>query len=345
MSIKKGAAVAVKIAVSAALIAYLAGTLDLGAALARLSAAEPLYVLAAAGLILGHNLIGAWRWRIVLHALQPPAPISYLQAALYFYIGTFFNQALPSTAGGDVVRIYKTRRAGVRLITTINSVMLERAATVLALIVMVITVLPAFLPRITGGEASWIAPAALAPVLALLLGGAVGGLVFLMVLDRLPEAWARFRIVRGLARLAADTRTVFLKPRPALGALATAALGHLNLCVCVWLLAQSIGLDVTLLDCVALFLPVLLVITLPISIAGWGVREGAMVAAFGLIGAPEAGAFALSVLFGLVNVAVALPAGIAFLMSGDGRSLAEIEHDVEDAEAGGAPEKDAPGGV
>lgn len=330
MTAKKGAMIAAKIAVSVALIAYLAVTIDLGAAADRIIAADWALVAVAVVLLFVQTPIGALRWWLVLRTLQQPVPLSYPRAVLFFFIGIFFNQALPSTVGGDVVRIYKTRRAGVKLGTTVNSVMLERAATVLALILMVIAVMPAFLPRIGEGEAAWIAPAA-----GLLLGGALGGLAFLMVLDRLPEAWTRYRVVRGLAQLAGDTRRVFLNPGPGLSTLVVAALGHLNLCLTIFLLSEALDLGVTLLDCVALFLPVLLVITLPISIAGWGVREGAMVAGFALIGVPEAGAFALSILFGLVNVAVALPAGMAFLLSGDGHTLAEMEHEVE-ASAGRA---------
>ena len=65
---------------------------------------------------------------------------------------------------------------------------------------------------------------------------------------------------------------------------------------------------------------VLLVTTVPVSIGGWGVREGAMVFAFGLIGVSEHSAFVLSFLFGLLVVAVSLPGGLIWLMSGERRS-------------------------
>jgi hypothetical protein len=57
--------------------------------------------------------------------------------------------------------------------------------------------------------------------------------------------------------------------------------------------------------------------TLPISIAGWGVRETAMVGLFGLIGVPGEGALVLAVLFGLVGIAAALPGGVLWLASRD----------------------------
>ena len=57
--------------------------------------------------------------------------------------------------------------------------------------------------------------------------------------------------------------------------------------------------------------------TLPISIAGWGVREQAMVTAFALIGVPGEGALALSILFGLIALLFGLPGGVVWLMSAD----------------------------
>jgi uncharacterized membrane protein YbhN (UPF0104 family) len=71
---------------------------------------------------------------------------------------------------------------------------------------------------------------------------------------------------------------------------------------------------VTLVDCLVLVPPVILVATLPISIAGWGAREVAMVTVFGLIGVPSAQATALSVLFGVATLATALPGGLFWLM-------------------------------
>lgn len=154
-----------------------------------------------------------------------------------------------------------------------------------------------------------------------------------MVLDRLPVSFHRWRLIRGLAALATDTRRVFLAPGPAFRVLGWAAAGHVNLTLGVYSIALGLDLDVTLLDCLALIPPVILITTLPISIAGWGVREGAMVAAFSLIGVAAEGALALSLLFGLLVVVTSLPGGVIWLLSGD-RST---DMSVPDMEAGTVP--------
>ena len=54
----------------------------------------------------------------------------------------------------------------------------------------------------------------------------------------------------------------------------------------------------------------------PFSVAGWGVREGAMITALGLIGVSPAAAFTVSVLYGIIMVAVGMAGGVVWLMTG-----------------------------
>ena len=86
------------------------------------------------------------------------------------------------------------------------------------------------------------------------------------------------------------------------------------------MLALALGINITLLDCLVLVPPVMLVTTLPISIAGWGVREGAMVAAFGFVGVPAQESLLLSLLFGVLGIVVALPGGLIWLAGGGKRA-------------------------
>ena len=207
----------------------------------------------------------------------------------------------------------------------VNGVMLDRVATVLGLVLLVVIAVPFFTDRVGEADARWIIPADL----ILALGGIVG-LIALMVLDNLPLRFAHFRLVRGLAALAADTRAVFLSPWHAVKVMVISLVGHANVAFGVYLIAVSLDLGVTWVDCMVLMPPVLLLMTLPISIAGWGVREAAMVTAFGLIGVSNEGAVVLSVTFGLAAVFMALPGGIVWLMSGD-RKIQDMEQVNADA--------------
>ena len=89
---------------------------------------------------------------------------------------------------------------------------------------------------------------------------------------------------------------------------------HLLSALTVFVVARGIGVEVSLGQMAVLVPPVILVATLPISVAGWGVREGAMVTALGFVGVVPADAFAVSVIFGLALIVVALPGGALWLI-------------------------------
>jgi hypothetical protein len=56
-----------------------------------------------------------------------------------------------------------------------------------------------------------------------------------------------------------------------------------------------------------------LVTALPLSIGGWGARESGFVVGFGWVGLAATDALALSILFGVLNMAVRLPGGLIWL--------------------------------
>ena len=298
---------------SGLLIWFLLANVDLDAAKERVLAIAPGMVALATAIFLVQLVIGAMRWRAVLDAIGAPLP--FARAVRFFFIGAFFSQTLPSSVGGDAVRIYKTWRAGLTLGAAVNGVMLERIAAVVALVALVAATQPFFLPRVGEDTAGWIISA-----VALSVAATVAGMVVLLVLDRLPVSLRGWRLVRGLARLGVDARKVFLVPRAAGKALGWGVAGHVNLTLGVYVLALGLKLDVTWVDCIVLFPPALLLTTLPISIAGWGVREGAMVAVFALVGVPTDGALVLSILFGLLDALISLPGGIVWVLSGDRRA-------------------------
>ncbi len=327
---KKWVTLTLKIAVSVALIWFLFSNIDIVSAKDRLLDADPGMLVLSLAVLTFQQMFAVMRWQVILSAIKER--LSFLKTLQIVYIGIFFNQTLPSSVGGDAVRIYRTYHSGVSLSGSINSIMLERAGGVLALIFLVLATQPFFLPRVGDDSAAWILPATVLIALT-----AVAGLVFLMFLDRLPESLRRWRLVRGLALLAADTRRVYLNPVNAVKTLGWSVLGHLNLTFGVYILSLGIGLGVTWIDCIALIPPVILITTLPISIAGWGVREGAMVAAFGLIGTPAEGALALSLLLGLVAIVTSLPGGLIWLYSGGMREGKDVDMVAAEAEAEAAP--------
>jgi Uncharacterised protein family (UPF0104). len=62
--------------------------------------------------------------------------------------------------------------------------------------------------------------------------------------------------------------------------------------------------------------PVILIATVPVSIAGWGVRESSMIVAFAYAGLAQSDGLTLSILFGAVGFIVGVVGGIVWIVSG-----------------------------
>ncbi|MEK9725672.1 MAG: lysylphosphatidylglycerol synthase transmembrane domain-containing protein [Rhodospirillaceae bacterium] len=326
---KKWLALALKIAVSGGLIWYLVGKNDMAQVRASLAGADPMLMALAAAMLLFQMVIAGFRWGAVLRAIGVEIP--FWEVVRLFYIGAFFNQALPGGTGGDAVRIYMVYKSDVGLRGAFNGVVLERVATVLALVLLVLAGMVFFVDRLDAAGRAWVVPSI--GVVAL---GAFVGVGVLCALDRLPESLRQWRVVRGLGHLATDARAVFLKPVNAFKTLAWSAAGHLNVAMCAYALAMALDLTVTAFDCIVLMPPVLLIMTIPVSVGGWGVREAAMVVAFGLVGVSKEGATVLGFLLGLAGLAVAIPGGLMWLSSRRrGRaSLADMEAELAAAGEG-----------
>ena len=121
---------AIKILVSAALL-YLAlrkaNFADLASRIDLVSAA---WLTLAVAITFFQIFIGVLRWRIVGAECGAPLPIR--QAMRYNVIGTFFNQTLPSSIGGDAVRLWLVARSGAGWRAATYSIFVDRAVGLIA---------------------------------------------------------------------------------------------------------------------------------------------------------------------------------------------------------------------
>jgi uncharacterized protein (TIRG00374 family) len=262
----------------------------------------PLVVLAAAVLVFQVGL-GGTRWLIILRNLDA-RPMAWETLKL-FYVSIFFNCYVWGGISGDVVRAWLSYRSNISGKTAITSVVLDRVAALAGVASLVLLTAPFFLHRVGAST----------PLLVLIVVS-IAGLVAILVaaqFERLPVRWLRFRALSLLQGLGGSIRQVFLKPTSVLPILGVAVLSQTALGVVTYIMASSLDMNVTLLECVVLMQPVALVANLPISVGGWGVRETAMITLFGMIGVPASATLVLSVQLGLLSLVVALPGGLLWL--------------------------------
>jgi uncharacterized membrane protein YbhN (UPF0104 family) len=122
---------------------------------------------------------------------------------------------------------------------------------------------------------------------------------------RLMEVGEALDRLRGASRSPAWLATVF----------ALSLVAHGMTAACLWLMARETGVEIDYLVALALLPPVVFALLVPITFAGWGVREGIVVAFLGLLGTPAAPALAASVAWGFATLAAALVGGAIWLMT------------------------------
>ena len=266
--------------------------------------------LAAAVLILVAQIsVGALRWQRIVHHCNTPdePPFTISNAFRYNFVAAFFNQTLPSTVGGDAVRIWLLARDKGGWRSATYSVLIDRMVGVLVLAFLVILCLPwsfALISDIAGRIA------------LLIVGfGSVGACFIFLALGFIRWRWLdRWWLTRQLAAAAAMARGVFGAASSGAPIVAYSLLIHALSASAAWCLAQAVAAPLEWSQALLLILPVLLVATIPLSIAGWGTRETAMVLAFGYAGLPESDGLIVSVLFGIAMFAAGLLGGVIWIL-------------------------------
>jgi len=304
-----------KAAVTIGLIWLVVGSVDIGDTMDRIRGIPIWIVPVALTLMSTQFLLATWRWRIVMRQFDQSLP--FKTAFRFFFEGMFFNQALPSTVGGDGIRIYRSFRAGLPLEPAINSVILDRVLGLASQVLLVAVAQPLFYQRVDD-------PAARLTFTMIFILAAIG-ISMLLLMSWMPVSLHRWKVFRGLTALSVAARLAFSRPKVLLPVVGLSVAGHLLTVTVFFMLFWSLDLPATFMDCLVLVPSVLLLATIPVSVAGWGLREGAMVAAFGLIGVAAGGAAAVSVLFGLGLIALSLPGGLLWFIGPD-RRVADVSH-------------------
>jgi uncharacterized protein (TIRG00374 family) len=292
---------ALRILVSAALLAYLIDKIDFDKVAPRDS---HLSTLAWLGLALATAAIGivlsAWRWQRVIEAFGVHVPIRRLTA--HYFAGQFVGNVLPSTIGGDVLRVSRSAKDIGTTETAFAAVALERLTGFLALPVLCLLgfVLE---PSLVDSDRAWVA--------LLVAGITLAALGTILLLAGHPKAAGRFRdnenwtrfiaaVHEGVDHLRADHRHVA-------GVLGTAFVYQISVVATVGFLSLSLGTGVPF-GAIVGFVPVVAMAqVLPISLSGLGVREGMLVLLLTPLGVSNGHAVGLGLAWYATMLLVSLP--------------------------------------
>lgn len=272
-------------------------------ALRLLRSADPIWLVASLGAISLQGILSALRWRLT--AGQLGLKLSRGRAFREYYLAQLVNQALPGGILGDAGRALRSR-APAGLLVSSQAVLLERVAGQVALFVLMGLAL--LVTLLTPNGVDW--PSWLLALLALLALALMAFSVMLWLIAR-KGSGKTAGFLRGLG---SSSRLAFLPAKILWGqillSLGTAVCNVAGFLFAAW----AIGFQLSFLVALAIVPMILLAMLLPLTISGWGLREGVAVALFPLIGATATQGLVTSVVFGLVCLLAALP-GLFFTQS------------------------------
>jgi uncharacterized protein (TIRG00374 family) len=266
--------VLLKIAISSVLLYAVLAETGAGKVLATLSGINVYAFISAVLLNILAQFISTLRWRLLL-----PEGLGLRKLFSLYMIGSFFNIFLPGIIGGDAVKgIYLYRETGKGSLA-LASIFMDRYLGFVVLIAICAAAFPFGYKYLQGSRIEWLLPFTI-------LSFIVGSLLFfglklgrrIKFLSELYNYFYLYRNQRGVIGKAL-TLSVFVQ---------------LAGIISVYILSLGLGQHIPLLAFL-IYLPLIILFSmLPISISGLGVREGAFVVFFGLIGVKPETATAIS---------------------------------------------------
>jgi glycosyltransferase 2 family protein len=264
------------------------------------------FLLAGIALMTGSIVLAAWRWQKVLEAFEVTVPLRQLVS--HYFAGQFVGNVLPSTVGGDVLRVSRVARDVGARDTAFASVVIERLTGFVALPLLVLV---GFLirPDLFGESNAWIALTAAAGTVVIL-----GVILFVAGHPSLAgrfkdhENWMRYI---GAVHVGVDR--LRRAPRDAGTVLAAAVAYQLVVVASVYCAVHTIGLLTIPNGAVLAYVPAVAIVqVLPISVGGLGIREGLLALLFHPLGAETGQAVGVGLLWYALMLISSLPGAPAF---------------------------------
>ena len=305
--------VAATLVVTGLCTAYVLWKIDLGRTWHVLADADLSYFLVALALMVVTILPMAWRWQLLLRAKGVQDELPWLTRA--YFVSYAAGQVLPTSVGGDAVRIFETaRRHPGQGNTAAASVLLERAIGGAATLMLAAVGFLLALGHYNVGAYLWIEG-------IFVVGTTVAG--FLLFSRRVRPLLARGRRILAplrLDRVVADLYAALHSYRDNIGVLLGVTAVTLGVqavrVLAIWCSGKAVGIDLSPRPYYVMGPLLFLVMLVPFTVNGLAVRESFFVSFLGNVGVDADRAFAAGFLFFVVTVTMSAPGALILAWEG-----------------------------
>lgn len=292
-----------KLLVTVALFYYLSRYIDFKQLKNILINSTFIWLLVALFFQMGSTYLAAYRWFKISKLIMFKESLSfYVQS---YFKGTFFNQVLPSSIGGDALRILDLVQKKYPKKDAFYGVFVDRVVGLVGLLVLNLFSTILFYGTFDKDFSMLI--------MLIALGGILG-FITLFHLEKIAFL-GKYKFLDLFHRLSKRLNKLYPSNLILMQHISISVVVHLLTVIAMYNIALSIDLKLDFQVFLIAVPPVFLLTIVPISLAGWGIREGAMVGIFLLIGADQTKVLAMSILYGMILIASAIPGSFFWIKS------------------------------
>lgn len=301
-----------KICVSSGLIIFLIKIIDIETLKKTLAGINPIYLILSVAAMFGVLILASVRWRICL--MPQGIDVSIANSVRYSLIGFFFNNFAPSTVGGDVAKGVIVGRSSKKKLGTAISILMDRliglqATGILALLALFASFGLPIDRRIRFLIAAFVF--IVVSVLALILHRGASRRIASFLSRRKLE-----NIADKVSSLSKAFSEYLAYPGFLKNALGISLVLQLANIWVNYIIAQGLGIELSFLYFLILIPLVTSVMSIPVSLNGLGLREGAFVLFFGMAGLSKEKALSISFSYYAIVLFFSMVGGILLLFSG-----------------------------
>ncbi|MCA9602361.1 MAG: lysylphosphatidylglycerol synthase transmembrane domain-containing protein [Polyangiales bacterium] len=250
--------------------------------------------------------LGVTRWRALLGGEGIRLRVPWLLRT--YLVGRFVGAYTPSTVGLDVYRTMCVAEVVRERARPAMIIFVEKLLGFLGLALVGLATLPLGASHFVSGSLPWVLVAVVI-VSSGLLAVACRPAVLASLVSKLPS-----RLSSPALRVLEGVRLGGLDRRQLLGGVAISALGHGAMASVFWATARALGVDLSAGELILVGTAIILGTLLPISVSGFGVREGIAIMLLGMRGVPQADAVLVGVLGYVTGQSIALLGGLLTLV-------------------------------
>ncbi|MDY6787396.1 MAG: lysylphosphatidylglycerol synthase transmembrane domain-containing protein [candidate division WOR-3 bacterium] len=325
---KKHIYTAIRIIITAGILAFIFWKLDIGKSIAIIRQSDLLMLFWAFTALIIEVIIIAYRWHQLLHAYG--FDISFINTARIYMIAFFFNNFLPSMVGMDVVRGIYAAREKKNIPDIISTIFIERWVGFLGIIIY-LSIVPFF----------FIAHIDLKYVLIVSITGITASLAVIIsiwnerVFNLFTQLFSKitiFNLGEKINNLYSSMKTIKDHTGIFIWNLFLSVLIQISFIIANYFIVIAQNIEITIPQ-LLVYIPLIAIISLiPLTINGIGLREWAYITLFGTTAKEEA--FSLSITFFILFTLVSLIGGILFIFD-----KKEIKTDIEEYKKPGTESK------